>query len=276
MTDFLKNGIYFQISALFSINLNETSGIMLPTMLVKFSRTKKKTIEVRVKNNCIEVVANRYLPNAKLKKLLLENSAWIASQRQAIVVETANADYCKPVQCAKSAVEVGEPPSAVGIAEMFCGKAFMLCGQIYRVAPTKESKTYADGNCVYVNEKHFDNKAERLKCLRSYTKKMSEIYLSGEISKYGTSISLCPMKIEYKELKNSWLNCESAASRRIVIDFRAVQLPPILQRYLIVHSFAHFVQVGHGDAFWNVVSNYLPRYKELLEKLATYEYLKEI
>ena len=242
-------------------------------MLVKIMRTDEKVVKIKVNGDCLEVIANKYASDKKIKKILAENAEWI-NRRVALSAQSANADVV--ATAGKRSLPENVEYSDVGVAEIFAGRAFLLCGKTYRVAPSEGAKIYIDGGNVFVPQKYCKDKLLRIKALRSYSKRLAEVYLSAEISKFGSSISLCPKKIEYRDLKTTWLKCSMAAERIICMDYRAVSLPLNLQQYLIVHAFVHFDVPEHGNAFWNAVSNYLPKYSDVRAGLKRYAFLFDV
>ena len=112
--------------------------------------------------------------------------------------------------------------------------------------------------------------------LKAYLKKIASAYVSNEIANFGSDISLCPSKIEFRDNDDFWVKCSLASQRILCFDYRIVQLPQKLRRYVIVHAFAHFAHPLHDDDFWNFISNALPRYKDYAKELERYRVLKEI
>ena len=99
---------------------------------------------------------------------------------------------------------------------------------------------------------------------------------STEIANFGSRISLCPTKIEFREIPDAWLKCSQAAQRILTIDYRVVQLPQNLRQYVIAHAFAHFFHPIHDQKFWKCVASVLPRYEEYARQLEKYRFLKDV
>ena len=149
-------------------------------------------------------------------------------------------------------------------------------GDIVRVMPTVTVKTYVDGNIMYVNDRYYQTREGRLKAIKAYLKKMALLYISVEIANFGSDVSLCPAKIEFREIGEFWVKCSLASQRILCFDLRIVQLPQHLRMYLIAHAFAHFQHPIHDDKFWNYISNLLPRYQDCVKQLEQYQMLKNL
>lgn len=242
--------------------------LVLPCMKVIVSKTRKKILSIKVCGDELFVVANNKLSAEEIKKIVESKRDWIFEQlklqNRAVERETT------------SDANVGVQESNSDVADMFCGRKILLEGDVFSVRPSQESKCFLDGANVFVPEKHFANKIDRLKCLKSFLKKISAQNVAEDVSRFGCCASLCPTKIEFRQLSKGWVKCCSPADRVVTLDFRLCQLPEKLQHYVIVHAFSHFTNAGHDEQFWNTVSNYLPNYKSCVEELRRYDFLKEI
>lgn len=239
-------------------------------MKVLVSRTSKKIISMHLDGNVLQVVANKKLSLDAVKRFVESKRDWISSQLN----DTAEAE--KAERFVVSAVASDSRQfSHNQISDIFCGKKCLLFGDVVSVRPTVESRCYLE-DCIYLPERYYTQKDTRLKALNSYLRKLSQQSVSDAISRFGCNASLCPTKIEFKNVCGGWLKCTHPNEKVITLDFRICQLPMKLQQYLIVHAFSHFTNDGHDDAFWNTVSNYLPRYKSCVEELKHYDFLKDI
>lgn len=275
-------------------------------MKVVVTRTHKKVVTLRLDDNgVLQVVANNKLPLSRVKQIVENHRDWINEQiKIGLCRKASDSAHCAKDTCAALAKNTPEPRQHVNkipqnsnlrpsqddtldssnytstqnayYGEMFSGKKCLLCGRIHKVMPTAESKCHLDGNCIYVPQKYYSDKESRLKALKGYLKKLSAEHVSDQISKFGSQTSLCPTKIEFRNLPVGWTKCTTPTERVITLDYRICQLPPNLQQYLIVHAFSHFSNSTHDDDFWNTVSNHLPHYKNCLNELSQYEFLKDI
>ncbi len=279
-------------------------------MKVVVTRTHKKVVTLRLDDDgVLQVVANNKLSLSHVKQIVEGHRDWINEQIKIGLCRKASGSACHTkATCAALAMESdAEPRRHVNrvpknenanthavkdvsddvnrdftstqnayYGEMFSGKKCLLCGRVHKVMPTAESKCHLDGNCIYVPQKYYSDKESRLKALKGYLKKLSAQHVSDQISKFGSQTSLCPTKIEFRNLQVGWTKCTTPVDRVITLDYRICQLPPDLQQYLIVHAFSHFSNATHDDDFWNTVSNHLPHYKNCLNELSQYEFLKDI
>lgn len=237
-------------------------------MKVIVSRTNKKIVSMKL-DECgnLLVTANNRLSLSEIKDIVGEKSEWIAARKKCAV------PTCQTTSDANVGVDVN---SQNDIADIFCGRKTLICGEVFSVKDSSGSKSSIEGDSVLIPEKYFSSKESRLKALRTCIKKYSTQSVSEAISRFGSYVSLCPSAIEFRSIPKGWLKCTSPFEKIITFDFRICQLPEHLQHYLIVHAFSHFTCAGHDGNFWNTVSNYMPNYKSCVEELQSYNFLKEI
>ncbi|MCH5151221.1 MAG: DUF45 domain-containing protein [Clostridiales bacterium] len=249
-------------------------------MKVEVTRTLKNVVKMRYEDGVLKVMANYFVSNKRLRKIIADNSEWINKQKQEQI--PCQKEEKKTVEPPKKKVlrqakETDRPTDGKQVArDIFEGRKTVIMGDVIKVMSTVSAKTYVDGNVMYVNERYYQSREGRLKAIKSYLKKMALLYVSVEIANFGSDVSLCPAKIDFKDIGEFWVNCSLASQRVLCFDFRIVQLPQQLRTYLIAHAFAHFQNPIHNDKFWNFVSNILPRYQDYAKQLEQYHLLKDI
>lgn len=239
------------------------------------SKTLKNIVKMQYKDDALYVTANFFLSRKRLKEIISENSDWINSKKRTVERVYSEAQDSKLAKERDSYYE-GDFEQQQLIKEIFAGRKTMILGDIISVSPSASTKTYLDGNTLYIAEKYYNNKELRIKAIKSYLKKIAFLFVASEVSSFGTGVSLCPQKIEFKDICDCWCKCSLASQKILCFDFRLTQLPQNLRYYVIAHAFAHFRFSSHDDAFWNHISNITPHYKDLEKQLKAYNFLKEV
>ena len=249
-------------------------------MKVQVERTLKNVIKMRYEDGVVKVVANCFVSNRRLREIIEQNADWIRRRKQESVATSAKPkkDESGPRAQEKKMLPRSDSSSNDSslARDIFAGKKTVIMGDVINVVSSVGSKTYLDRNVLYVNEKFCQSREARLKAIKTYLKKMAQLYVSVEIANFGSNVSLCPSKIEFRQIGESWLKCSLASQRIICFDFRIVQLPQNIRTYLIAHAFAHFTHPIHDDKFWNFISNALPHYKDISKQLEKYNFLKDV
>lgn len=237
-------------------------------MIIKaaINRSDEHKVKISIDNGKLLVTAPNNMDESTLKNILIEHSEWYK-------------DKVQPVkECGKVSFGDKKVFGNVQLAsEMFAFKKVLIAGQIFDVVGGDVKKAILNGETVVLEEKVFGDAAKRKKAITSFLKMLAKECLRQEISQFGTSIALCPSAINVTALKTSgWIKCSDMQNKVVTIDYRAVQLPFELRNYLVAHAFSHFFQLGHDAEFFRVLSNYLPNFEMLQNKLQNYWFLKEI
>lgn len=243
-------------------------------MKVVVTRTARRVVRLQMENGVLKVVANWLLSEKKLRRIIAENIEWINAHRSDGKTAEQHCDSAP-----KQSSSVKEPPvSKEGgiIGEIYDGRKTVIFGDLVTVRAGVGAKTYLDEDSLYVSSKCYESRESRLRAIKAYLKKIAATYVSNEIANFGSDISLCPSKIEFRDNGDFWVKCSLAAQRVLCFDFRIVQLPQKLRRYVIAHAFAHFSHPLHDDDFWNFLSNSLPHYRDYAKELESYRVLKDI
>ena len=245
-------------------------------MKVQVERTLKKIVKLRYENGVLKVVANCFVSNKKLRDIIEENSDWIRQRKHESVEENAevkSVERPRPRERKKLA-EAKSNTEAISLrSDVFYGKKTFVMGDVKNVVSGGGAKTFLQGDSLFVNDKFFQTRESRLKAIKAYLKKIAQLHVSTEIANFGSAVSLCPIKVEFREIGESWLNCSMAAQRILCFDLRIAQLSKSMRTYLIAHGFAHFIYPIHDDKFWSFIACYLPHYKDIQKQLEQCQFL---
>ncbi len=248
-------------------------------MKVIVNRTLKRIVKLQYKNNALYVMANVLISRGKIKKIIEDNSEWIKEQKKsakgcALQNNKLSAEYDIDRKPQKLQQDLQQQKKRFGdkayiieqqqlVKEIFAGRKTMILGDVVSVAPSLSGKTYLDGSTLYMAEK-------------SYLKKIAFLFVASEVSAFGSSVSLCPQKIEFKDIGDCWCKCSLAAQKILCFDYRLTQLPQNYRNYVIAHAFAHFHYATHDDAFYSHLSNVIPHYEDVANQIEIYDFLKDI
>jgi predicted metal-dependent hydrolase len=74
-------------------------------------------------------------------------------------------------------------------------------------------------------------------------------------------------KVRVGNQKSRWGSCNKKGD--LSFNYRLMLLPEHLQDYVIVHELCHIKEFNHSAAFWALVAQTLPHWKELRKELRT-------
>ena len=213
----------------------------------------------------------------------MQNMDWIKQRQNA--ANCKNKEFAQTSDCSvpsniqnKSAATKGDTNSGLidnNTHDILCLNKVLLLGDLVDVLPSPNNKTFLQDSVLFVSEKCFLQKDMRKKTIYAYVKKLAILYVSSEISAIGAAMSLCPKRIEFKNL-TGWMDCNQATEKVMCLNFKIVQLPQDLRKYIITHAFCHFVENNHGDSFWHRLKQQIPNYTQCQDKLKEYQFLLDI
>jgi len=68
-------------------------------------------------------------------------------------------------------------------------------------------------------------------------------------------------RVAIRNQRGRWGSCTSR--KNLNFNYRLLDLEPELRDYIIVHELCHLKELHHGKSFWDLVSQVIPRAKEL-------------
>jgi predicted metal-dependent hydrolase len=80
-----------------------------------------------------------------------------------------------------------------------------------------------------------------------------------KVLKFSRKILVNPSKITIKNLKNRWGSATEKGT--INLNINLLKAPENVIDYIIIHELCHLKIKKHSHHFWNLVSNYVPDYK---------------
>lgn len=72
-------------------------------------------------------------------------------------------------------------------------------------------------------------------------------------------------QLRIKEQKTRWGSCSKR--KNLNFNWKIIMAPEMVMDYVIVHEMCHLVHFDHSKEFWDLVSFYMPNYKECAQWL---------
>lgn len=204
------------------------------TLLIK----KVKNINMHIERNGeIVVSANAFVPLERIDDFVSDKIAWIQKHREAM--------YQRNQQVIRSDKEI------------------MLFGKTYQIKYTQgrfNHVSYAEDKVHVVLKEGADQE----KVIQQFLDKLCRDVFS-DIAKI-TYRMLEDYRLEYptikiRMMKSRWGSC-MPAKHQITLNKQLIHYPIAFIEYVILHEFVHFIQPNHSKAFYHVIENYMPDYRE--------------
>ena len=74
-------------------------------------------------------------------------------------------------------------------------------------------------------------------------------------------------EVKIRTMKSRWGSC-TPARNTITLNKKLIHYPLEFIEYVVLHEFVHFIQPNHSKAFYNIIENYMPDYKQRMQLIA--------
>jgi predicted metal-dependent hydrolase len=98
-----------------------------------------------------------------------------------------------------------------------------------------------------------------------FYKKMAVKIIDPLFDKWCYETKMYPEKISYRKAKRRWGSCSHI--NNISINYMLLQFPIEAIEYVVLHELCHIKEKNHSKRFWNLVSLYMPDYKQKIKIL---------
>lgn len=106
-----------------------------------------------------------------------------------------------------------------------------------------------------------------------YLAAFSEKFLQ-RVDELSKAALLYPNKVSFKDYKGRWGCCD--AGNNLIFNYRLFMLPESVQDYVIIHELCHTLCHNHSQAFWKLVEEFTPEYKQAKKLLAKFDFLTSL
>jgi len=112
---------------------------------------------------------------------------------------------------------------------------------------------------IYYNEKQksYDDFRDGL---TNYYKRMAQKTIDPLFDKWCFETKMYPQKITYRKAKRRWGSCSHI--NNISINYMLLQFSVDAIEYVVLHELCHIKEKNHSKRFWNLLSKYMPDYKQ--------------
>ena len=96
----------------------------------------------------------------------------------------------------------------------------------------------------------------------------ARVVVEERISYFSSKYGYLYNRVSIKNQRTCWGSCSKKAN--LNFNYKILFIPKDIQDYVILHELCHLEELNHSKQFWKLVSNILPEYKEVKNKLKMY------
>lgn len=217
------------------------------TISYVLTRKQVKYINLRIKSNGeVAVSAHRRVPATYVDKFVESKAPFILEALERVE---------------KRREETGDRPH-----NYETGEIFRLLGRDYTLVVEEAGleEIFFRGDSLVLRTKwpdHYPHKKNMMeKWMRFFTRKtFSEIidWAYPQFIPYGAPYPVWTVRA----MTSRWGSCQPQTGK-ITLNSKLVFYPKEAIEYVVVHEFAHFAHPDHSKAFWTLVAEIMPDYKE--------------
>ena len=151
--------------------------------------------------------------------------------------------------------------------EWKAGESILFRGEALALALHESPRTSVAADLFHVTVRHprAHDAAEVAACVADWLKEQASTLVVARVSAYVRRIATEPPRVRLSNARSDWGRCN--AKGEIRLNWRLVQLPPLLAEYVVAHEVAHMVELNHSARFWAVVESLLPGHAALRRQL---------
>lgn len=200
------------------------------------SKKRKKTLCMAIVNRTVVVRAPLKTTNYDIKSFINQNTIWIK-------------EHLKLIPNSKKYVD---------------GEEFLLFGKKYKLkviyANVRTIKIYTDGKYLVLVRKQNEKVVNIKKAFETFYKTNAKEYIIPIAHKLSEKLNKKINRIFVKRVNSIWGSCSN--SQNLNFNYKLALAPKKVVDYIITHEVCHLKHHNHKKEFWNLVSNFIPNYKQ--------------
>ncbi|MCT4621296.1 MAG: M48 family metallopeptidase [Marinisporobacter sp.] len=203
----------------------------------------RKTLEIRIEPpHLVTVRAPKGVREEDVLKIVETKKKWIKDKLS----------FFKEMNYTKTKKEYVN-----GETFLYLGKAYSL--KIIRALDMKEPSVKFENEMFYITT-YTEDESILKKAMKEWYRKKTLEEIIKRIGYFQKHFLVKPNAIKIKDQKKRWGSCSSKMN--LNFNLRCVMMPESIIDYLVVHEMCHMVHMNHSKAFWQLVRDILPDYKE--------------
>ena len=204
-------------------------------------RSSRKTMGIYVTPTGVEVRAPYSISQKRIDWFVRKNEEWIKEKSIKQIERTAD----------KKKLELNY------------GSKINVLGKEYTI-------TEKPGDMVGYNDDDFfmpnglGNKGIISACKQIY-RLIARGIVIGKVVEYSMKVKITPLVVKISDAKKRWGSCSKGKSLNFA--WRLMLADDYTLDYVVVHELAHIKEMNHSKAFWDIVEQAMPDYRDREKKL---------
>jgi len=199
-------------------------------------RARRRSIGMEVHLDGLTVRAPRWVTLRDIEAALIERAAWI---ERALDEWRARRRHVMPREW------------KTGAPIVYRGRDLALA-----LFPSRHASIDADLFHLTVRHPAAAEPAAVADSVTSWLKEQALTLVAARVPAYAARVGKADPDVRLSNARSEWGSCNARGVIRL--NWRLVQLPPLLADYVVAHEVAHMVELNHSARFWALVEALLP------------------
>jgi hypothetical protein len=117
------------------------------------------------------------------------------------------------------------------------------------------------GDFLYIDHTMAQPKAVAMAVIERWYQRQARRVVEQLCATYAGQAGLHYKAIRLTDPNSRWGSCNSHL-KTLNFNWRLIMAPPDIIEYVVVHEIMHLRQANHSRAFWNLVAEYIPDYRQ--------------
>ena len=114
-------------------------------------------------------------------------------------------------------------------------------------------------------QKHVEETKQKTKRPELYSQEEFVKIIQNNVTQLIAVTGLKPNRVRIRTISYAWGSCSS--KKNITLNSKLISYEEPVIRYVILHELCHLQHMNHSQAFWKLVEQYMPDYKEVKKQL---------
>lgn len=215
---------------------------MIDLKNIKIIKSSRRSISVHIeRNGTIVVKAPNLIPKFLINQFIKQNEAWI--EKKIAIVKNHSPKNLKYVNGEKIVFLGEEYKLSIGnFSSIKIEKDMLLFPKALEFRANKEMENW-------------------------YIRQAKEL-ITAQANLLAHEMNTSFVSISLSVTKSKWGSCTS--DNRLQFNWKLIQAPFLVLRYVVVHELAHTLEKNHSHKFWSRVSVFNPSFKQQIKWLKTH------
>jgi predicted metal-dependent hydrolase len=216
-------------------------------------RARRRSIGMQIGLSGLTVRAPRWVSIREIEETLTARDAWIL---HSLAEWRARRRDVFP-----SAWKTGAPI-------LYLGRELALA-----VLPARKREVAADLLNLTVLHPASEDERQIAALVARWLREEAVRHLTPQVAEFAARVTSELPTVKLSNARSEWGSCNQHGVIRL--NWRLVQLPPDLARYIVAHEVAHLVELNHSPRFWSLVETLFPGHAEARRALDDWTALLE-